>query len=68
MTYNPCPRCGTRSYENLATHSYCLDCNYFPEQTAYDQWRKLEFRKPKISLRPTEHMLNRYHSVLRMGL
>lgn len=23
-----CPRCGTRSYEQLATHGHCIECLY----------------------------------------
>ena len=29
--YGFCPRCGQWSIEYLATHSYCRECNYFPE-------------------------------------
>ena len=26
-----CPRCGSRTYENLVTHSHCFDCLYSSE-------------------------------------
>ena len=29
--YGRCPRCGTLGMEYLETHSYCWECNYFPE-------------------------------------
>ena len=31
MYFSKCPRCGDRSYEKLATHSYCVCCNYSPD-------------------------------------
>ena len=31
MGFAKCPRCGFRGYEMLATHSYCIDCNYSPD-------------------------------------
>ena len=43
-----CPRCGTGGYEQLATHSYCYDCNYSPVESSYEmsipEW-VLEFLK-----------------------
>lgn len=32
---NPCPRCGTRAFEHLSTHSHCIECLYF-EDSYYD--------------------------------
>ena len=26
-----CPRCGSRSFEHLPTHSHCFDCLYSPD-------------------------------------
>lgn len=31
MALTRCPRCGFSSYENLSTHSHCVDCNYSPD-------------------------------------
>ena len=30
MDVSYCPRCSDKSYEYLATHSYCVSCNYSP--------------------------------------
>ncbi len=30
MIFSYCPRCGEKTYEYLATHSYCVGCNYSP--------------------------------------
>lgn len=30
-----CPRCDERSFEQLATHSHCLCCNYSPDLLNY---------------------------------
>ena len=48
MYVNQCPRCGSISFEHLATHSYCWECNYSPESDlGLRAWRKIEFpRKP----------------------
>jgi len=26
--FEECPRCGVAGLERLATHSYCIECNY----------------------------------------
>ena len=49
MDFSYCPRCNGKSYEHLATHSYCVNCNYSPTtDEKYDyaipQWA-LEFLK-----------------------
>ncbi len=45
MYFSVCPRCGTAAYERLSNHSYCIECNYFPEQNEeLTRWRKLEFK------------------------
>lgn len=31
MRFARCPRCNFQSYEVLATHGYCVDCNYSPD-------------------------------------
>lgn len=31
MSFTFCPRCNSRTLENLKTHSYCIDCNYCPD-------------------------------------
>jgi hypothetical protein len=37
MSIEFCPRCGERSYEILRTHSYCINCSYFPEENKRDE-------------------------------
>ena len=46
MNLSHCPHCGLQSYEILRTHSHCLECRYFPEQSevAID-WYKAEFQQ-----------------------
>ncbi len=31
----PCPRCGTKAFEHLSSHSHCVECLYF-EDRYYD--------------------------------
>lgn len=39
MYFSQCPRCGTQAYETLPEHSYCIECNYFPEDhREWDHW------------------------------
>lgn len=48
MVITECPRCGLHSFEQLASHSYCIECNYFPEDTCETKkWREREFRTPR---------------------
>jgi hypothetical protein len=42
MTFAICPRCHDLAYERLATHAYCVSCDYCPELMAY--WKPL--RRP----------------------
>jgi hypothetical protein len=49
-----CDRCGSRSMEILSTHSYCIECNYFPDEEAVvapaiPKWA-LDFEKKKKSV------------------
>ncbi len=30
MRFSLCPRCGCEALEKLATHTYCLECGFFP--------------------------------------
>ncbi|MBI2712754.1 MAG: hypothetical protein HYX41_07880 [Bdellovibrio sp.] len=35
MEFSFCPRCCDKSYEHLATHAYCVNCNYSPTLDEY---------------------------------
>ncbi len=49
MRFCPCPRCGAEALEKLATHSYCFECNYYPEHhEELCRWRKIEFPTQKV--------------------
>lgn len=28
----PCPRCGTKAFEHLSSHSHCIECLYFEDR------------------------------------
>lgn len=30
MNFTFCPRCDSRAYQILKTHSFCIECNYSP--------------------------------------
>jgi hypothetical protein len=49
MSFSYCPRCQEKSYEILATHSYCVYCDYSPELMAYWSPRKKR-QTPKTEL------------------
>lgn len=34
MTFSICPRCGSQSFEQLRSHSYCVDCNYSESESS----------------------------------
>ena len=44
MSFAICPRCHERSYERLATHAYCVCCDYSPELMAYYKPRRRPYR------------------------
>ncbi len=37
MSIGFCPRCGEKTFEVLKSHSYCINCSYFPEDVDRDQ-------------------------------
>ncbi|MBI2712578.1 MAG: hypothetical protein HYX41_06985 [Bdellovibrio sp.] len=37
MSIRFCPRCGEKTYEVLQSHSYCINCSYFPEDVERDR-------------------------------
>lgn len=56
-----CPRCGTRSYEQLATHGYCIECLYSADCTVAEKKRDfLTLREAEALIEPTEvHQMKR---------
>lgn len=47
-----CPRCESKSYEILATHSHCIDCLYSPDLSITNA-KKRKF----MTLREAEKLL-----------
>lgn len=46
-----CPRCGTRSYEQLATHGHCIECLYSTDFAPGDR------RRDFLTLREAEALI-----------
>lgn len=65
MNLSMCPRCGSHSYEYLSTHSHCLECAYYPEQTEeINQWYGFELLKNRQrKIRSKEENVEGFHLV-----
>lgn len=37
MAFEYCPRCGTQSFERLRSHDHCVECNYSPDFSPYQE-------------------------------
>lgn len=37
--FKQCPRCGDFGLEKVATHSYCVNCNYYRIYDAEVRWQ-----------------------------
>lgn len=49
-----CPRCGTRSYEQLPTHNHCIECLYSGDLVESSKKPDyVEFEEAQALLKPT---------------
>lgn len=56
MNLQICPRCHLQGLEELETHSHCIACGFSPTASEdLDQWRRLEYRRPRISRGRPQH-------------
>jgi ribosomal protein L37E len=50
-----CPRCGTRSYEQLQTHGHCIECLYSTDLAPNSSKRNfLTLREAEALIEPSE--------------
>lgn len=56
-----CPRCGTRSYEQLPTHGHCIECLYSTDLVRPGERRDfLTLREAEALIEPAEiHQMKR---------
>lgn len=56
-----CPRCGTRSYEQLPTHGHCIECLYSADLAPPSERRDfLTLREAEALIEPAEiHQMKR---------
>ncbi|MBX2994073.1 MAG: hypothetical protein KF681_04610 [Bdellovibrionaceae bacterium] len=59
--FTQCPRCGTRSYEQLPTHGHCIECLYSNDLAPQGDKRDfLTLREAEALIEPSEiHQMRR---------